>query len=181
MSILGLVGDDGDANDATGGSLYINYKTGPRLFAEKGVEFDMGKVRIICDMDSVRTGWVYWPEAQGAAPEKFFGESVGDKITSPGSKFKMAFRVDFSLDGERKIWESSQVGALIGFDALYDAMAASREGNKLAELKWEGATAKQIGKGNTSVPSWSIVSWVDRPIELLTDDDLEPTGAAASW
>jgi hypothetical protein len=180
MSILGLVNDEGDATEGSGGSLYINYKTGPRVFAEKGVEFDIGKARIICDMDSVRTGWINWPEA-GGPPEKVFGEAVGDKVASPGKEFKMAFMVEFSLDGERKIWQSSQVGALIGFDALYDAMAGAREGDKLAELKWGGAKEKQIGKGNTSVPEWEIVGWVDRPTELLRDDDLESAGAAASW
>ena len=179
MSILGLVKEKKEAPEVPTGSLFINYKTGPRLFAEKGVEFDIGKARIICDMDAVRTGWIYWPET--GAPEKIFGEAVGEKIASPGKEWKMAFKVEFSLDGERKVWESCQVGALIGFDALYDAMAAAREGDKLAELKWEGAKEKQIGKGSTSVPEWSIVGWVDRPTELLGEDDMESAGAAASW
>jgi hypothetical protein len=174
MSILGLAGDD------SGGSLFIKFQAQARVWDEKGVEFDMGKAKIICDLDSVRTGWMLWPEGNGA-PEKTFGETVGQKLPSPGKDWKMAFTVEFSLDGERKIWESSQKGSLIGFDALYEDMASNREGNKLAELKWEGAEKAAMGKGNTSIPKWSIVGWVDRPTELLRDDDLESAGAAASW
>lgn len=175
MSILGLAGDE-----SGGGSLYIKYKAQARLWGEKDVEFDMAGVKIICDMDSVKTGWIFWPEG-GGGPEKVWAETLGQRIPSPGKDFKMAFTVEFSLDGERKIWESTQTGALMGFDELYDAMSAAREGNKLAELKWEGAEPKQVGKGNTSIPKWSIVGWVDRPTELLRDDDLESAGAAAAW
>ena len=172
MSILGLVGDE------SGQSLYIKYKAQARVWGEKDGEFDMGKCKIICDMDSVKTGWIYWPE--NGAPEKLWASALGEKVASPGRDFDMAFSCEFSLNGERKIWESAQKGALIGFDALFEQMSAAREGNKLAELKWEGAEAKQMGKGNTSIPKWSIVGWVDRPLELTREEDLD-AGAAASW
>ena len=172
MSILGLVGDE------SGQSLYIKYKAQARVWGEKDGEFDMGKCKIVCDMDSVKTGWICWPE--NGAPEKLWASALGEKVASPGRDFDMAFSCEFSLNGERKIWESAQKGALIGFDALFEQMSAAREGNKLAELKWEGAEAKQMGKGNTSIPKWSIVGWVDRPLELTREEDLD-AGAAASW
>jgi len=177
MSILGLVGDE------SGQSLYIKYKAQARVWGEKDGEFDMGKCKIVCDMDSVKTGWIYWPE--NGAPEKLWASALGEKVASPGRDFDMAFSCEFSLNGERKIWESAQKGALIGFDALFEQMSAAREGNKLAELKWEGAEAKQMGKGNTSIPKWSIIGWVERPIELEQVDyetNLKYTDSpAASW
>lgn len=173
MSILGLAGDE------SGQSLYIKYKAQARVWAEKDGEFDMGKCKIICDMDSVKTGWICWPEA-GGGPEKVWASALGEKIASPGRDFKMSFNCEFSLNGERKVWESSQTGALMGFDALFDQMSAAREGNKLAQLQWEGAEPKQVGKGNTSIPKWSIIGWVDRPLELMREEDLD-AGAAASW
>ena len=173
MSILGLV------HEESGQSLFIKYKAQARVWAEKDDEFDMAKCAIVCDMDSVKTGWVCWPEA-GGAPEKVWAETLGQKIASPGKDFKMAFTCEFSLNGERKIWESAQTGALMGFDALYDAMSAARDGDKLAELKWEGAEPKTVGKGTTSIPKWSIVGWVERPLELAREEDMN-SSAAASW
>lgn len=174
MTILGL------AEKESGEILYIKYKAHEKVWAEGTDPFDMGKCKIICDMDSVRTGWMYWTDVKGAPPEKAFGSAVGEKIAQPGRQYDMAFQCEFSLNGERKIWESSQKGALIGFDDLFEQMSAAREGNKLAQLQWEGAERIAIGKGSTSIPKWSILGWVERPIELTREEDLD-AGAAASW
>ena len=163
MTILGL------GDEETSETLYIKYMAQARVWKEGDDEFDLGKCKIICDMDSVKTGWMFWHEVKGQPPEKSFASALGEKIASPGRGWKVAFQCDFSLNGERKIWESCQKGATMGFDVLFDEMSAAREGNKLAELKWEGAKPIQIGKGSTSIPKWSIVGWVDRPIELQQD------------
>ena len=57
MSILGLSSNSGDEPT---GSLFVKFKPSANAWEEGKTEFDMTKVKIVFDMDSVKTGWMKW-------------------------------------------------------------------------------------------------------------------------
>lgn len=175
MSILGLSSNSGDEQT---GSLFIKFMPSANAWSEGKTEFEMKDVKIVFDMDSVKTGWMKWGE-DGAAPDKVWAEKAGAKLASPGDGYKLAFQIELTLDDERRIWESNGTGPVMGLDAIYDEMAQTREGDKLPLCQYTGSTPAKIGKGSTRIPEFKIVEWVERPIALSSVDDAQ--SAAAEW
>lgn len=175
MSILGLSSNSGDEQT---GSLFIKFMPSANAWSEGKTEFEMKDVKIVFDMDSVKTGWMKWGE-DGAAPDKIWAEKAGAKLPTPGEGYKLAFQIELTLNDERRIWESNGTGPVMGLDAIYDEMAQTREGDKLPLCRYTGSSPAKIGKGSTRIPEFEIVEWVERPIALSSVDDAQ--SAAAEW
>jgi hypothetical protein len=176
MSILGLSSNSGDEPT---GSLFVKFKPSANAWEEGKTEFDMTKVKIVFDMDSVKTGWMKWGEEKNSPPDKVWAEKAGAKLPSPGEGYKLAFSIELTLNDERRIWESNGTGAVMGLDAIYDEMAQKREGDKLPLCRYTKSEPVKIGMGSTRIPQFEIVEWVERPIALSSVDDAQ--SAAAEW
>ena len=59
----------------------------------------------------------------------------------------------------------------MGLEQLYTACAAQQAANagKLPVLEYTGSKLEKIGKGTTRIPSFNIVSWIDRPAGMDGD------------
>ena len=55
-----------------------------------------------------------------------------------------------------------------GILELYTSYEADvgRHGNQVPMIQYAGSTPARIGKGNTNIPKFKIVEWVDRPVDL---------------
>lgn len=175
MSILGLSSKGGDEQS---NSLFIKFLASSNAWEENHTEFEMRDVKIVFDMDSVKTGWMRFAE-KSSPPDKVWAEKAGAKLPSPGEGYKLAFSIELTLNDERRIWESCGTGAVMGLDAIYDEMAQNREGDKLPLCRYTKSEAVKIGMGTTRIPQFEIVEWVERPIALSSVDDAQ--SAAAEW
>ena len=57
----------------------------------------------------------------------------------------------------------------MGILALYEQYEAQREAygfSNVPVVQFDGATRKRVGKGNTAIPNFQIIKWIDRPAEL---------------
>ena len=176
MSILGL---SSNSSDEPTGSLFINFMPSINGWKEGQTEFEMRGVKIVFDIDSVKTGWMKWAEDKSTPPDKVWAEKAGAKLPSPGEGYKLAFYIELTLNDERRIWSSNGTCAVLGMDAIYDEMAQTREGDKLPLCRYTGSSPAKIGKGSTRIPKFEIVEWVERPIALSSVDDA--MSAAAEW
>ena len=175
MSILGLSSNSGDGES---GSLFIKFLASSNSWEHDNAELEMKGVKIVFDMDSVKTGWMNFVE-KGSPPDKVWAEKAGAKLPSPGEGYKLAFSIELTLNDERRIWESCGTGAVMGLDAIYDEMAQKREGDKLPLCRYTKSEPVKIGMGSTRIPQFEIVEWVERPIALSSVDDAQ--SAAAEW
>ena len=133
----------------------------------------------IFDVENLRTGWAAM--APEAVPEFEWDPSIEKAAPRPttAGEWKRAFEVKVyaknSLGGV-KVWSSNSTGACMGIDALHDQYveAANDNGDQVPVVEYTGPKHAKIGKGNTSIPQFKIVKWVDRP------DALKGNGVAAT-
>ena len=125
----------------------------------------------IFDLTNIQTGWAIFTE--GEAPEWMLDPSLDTKTPKPndGRHWRRGFKVmvysDSALDGVRE-FATTAVGAVKGITALYEQFEreAPQHANKVPVVKFTGSTPARIGKGNTSIPNFEIIDWVDRPTGL---------------
>jgi hypothetical protein len=88
------------------------------------------------------------------------------KGPKPSDEHKRGFSVMVYLkDSGWREWTTTGSGPKMGLEAVWPAIhngAASNEG-KCAKVKYNGATAQAIGKGQTRVPQFELVGWSDKP------------------
>ena len=153
MSMLGL-------SDST--AEYIRFKPSLNQWLVDGDEIDLKGLAI--DPESLRTGWGKITE--GAAPEWSWDERPGVKGTQPSSEHKRGFSVMVYLaaHGWRE-WTTTGSGPKMGLEAVWPAIhnGAASNPSKVAKVKYNGATAQAVGKGQTRVPQFELVGWMDRP------------------
>jgi len=113
--------------DAKAGSFYKQ----DRVLTQDGwgneqtdVGDDLRERRVIFDLDTIETGWIYFPK--GAAPETVLfpaGQDIGD---APNKDFKQGFRIIVKLDGdEPREFMSTAAATWYALDTLHTALAIS--------------------------------------------------------
>jgi len=162
---------NGGSSTLTGG--YIRYMASTSSWQSRGEPFKFGQA--VMDLENIRTGWCYI--AEGTAPEWVMDGSLKDRAAKPqGEGWKRGFKVDvfsksmFGEDEPVKEWATNATGATMGIQALYAEYERSREEGKVPVVEFVGATPTKVGKGNTNVPNFKIVKYVDRPVGLGDDD-----------
>jgi len=130
--------------------------------------------KAVFDLEKIMTGYGYIGE--GEAPEWVMDVNLTTPAQKPqdGREWKRGFKVElFSTEmfgEENPVMEfaTTGTGAVMGISALYDAYEVGKASNpgKLPVVSFNGGVATKIGKGNTSVPTLSIIEWVDRPNAL---------------
>ena len=138
----------------------------------------------VFDLANIQTGWGIF--AEGQAPEWAMDASLDRKAPKPqdGRDWRRGFKLlafsDSAFDGTRE-FATTAVGAARGILELYgkyEAVAGQHPG-KLPVVKYLGSTAIRVGKGNTNVPNFAVVDWVDRPSGLSIQEVLPEKPAYA--
>ena len=137
----------------------------------------------IFDLAQVRTGWGWFTENE--APQWVWDPSIAEPASRPPEgEWKRGFRVmvlmpkDFGTERLRE-FATTGTGAVMGIDALYTAyeeLSAQHPG-KVPVVAFRSATPTKVGKGQTCVPNFELVGWVERPEGL--DQASEPQGQTA--
>ncbi len=131
----------------------------------------------IFDLANIQTGWGIFKE--GAAPEWIMDPSLDKQAPKPqdGQDWRRGFKLklfsESAFDGVRE-FATTAVGAVRGILELYDQYEAEAEQhfNQVPVVQYVGSTAARIGKGNTNIPNFKIVTWTDRPAALPFNDGL---------
>lgn len=153
MSMLGLSESNAE---------YIRFKPSLNQWLVDGDEIEMQGLLI--DPESLKTGW--GKISEGAAPEWSWDERPGVKGQQPSPEHKRGFSVMVYLKsyGWRE-WTTTGSGPKMGLEAVWPAIhnGAGSNAGKVAKVKYNGAVAQAIGKGQTRVPQFELVGWADRP------------------
>jgi hypothetical protein len=127
----------------------------------------------IIDLANIQTGWCMIAEAQ--APEWVMDASLTQPAAKPtdGRDWKRGFKVSVfskSLFGDEPIREygTSGTGSVKSLEALYAQYEAEASKNvgMVPVVEYKGSVPLKVGKGNTTVPTLTIVKWIPRPAEL---------------
>lgn len=171
MSILDL---------SSGGGSYIRFMPSANAWVAGKDEIQLKKV--LFDMDSIKTGWCLM--AEGQAPQWVWDGAMGRRGLKPESEFKRGFSVQIYLGPQRgwAEWSSNGTGPCMGFEELATGGLASKDENpgKALAANYTGSRPVKVGKGNTRVPLFEIVGWVDRPADADDEDAPPPRSASAT-
>jgi len=165
------------SNNNGSGNSYIRFAPQANAWTNRdGEEIQLKKV--VMDLDSVQTGWLLI----GAGIRDWQpDETLGAKSQSPGEGYKRGFVVTlYSKELGLVDWSANAYGPCKGFEKIYsDCMKMSGETGKLPVIEYVNSTAEKVGKGNTRVPNFKLVSWVARPAGMNADggDEFEPEPA----
>lgn len=146
-----------------GGGSYIRFSPSVNGWLFGGEEITPKKM--IFDIDSTKTGWCRI-EA-GSPPEWVWDEAVGRRGAKPGDDFKRGFSVMVWLGPDRgwAEWSSNGSGPGMGFEPLYVEAMQQKEDGKALAVQYTGSTPMKVGKGNTRVPNFELLGWVDKPAD----------------
>lgn len=134
---------------------------------EGGEKINLDWTHTIWRLDEAQTGWSRWPD--GEARDWVWDDEIGKAGPEPtGEGWQRGFQVSVQLVepddktyGEPMIFNSTAVGAKLGFQALYseyEEQAANNPG-KVPVVKNNGVTPSK----RTSIPKLTIVRWIDKP------------------
>jgi hypothetical protein len=122
----------------------------------------------ILNPTSVKTGW--GKITKGEAPDWHWDEALGKRAIRPGDTeeekmdYKRGFSVDMFIQEEGlRTWSTTTTGSNIGFENVYTEIHAQQAENvgKFPVVEYTGSEAIKIGKGNTRVPQFTLVKWVE--------------------
>jgi len=160
------------SNNNGSGNSYIRFAPQANAWTNRdGEEIQLKKV--VMDLDSVQTGWLMIAAGmRDWQPD----EVLGAKSQSPGEGYKRGFVVTlYSKELGLVDWSANAYGPCKGFEKIYNEAdkAASDNFGKLPVIEYVNSTAEKVGKGNTRVPNFKLVSWVARPAGMNAEDGLE--------
>jgi hypothetical protein len=160
------------SNNNGSGNSYIRFAPQANAWTNRdGEEIQLKKV--VMDLDSVQTGWLMI----GAGVRDWQPDVVlGAKSQSPGEGYKRGFVVTlYSKELGLVDWSANAYGPCKGFEKIYNEAdkAAGDNGGKLPVIEYVNSTGEKVGKGNTRVPNFKLVSWVARPAGMNAEDGLE--------
>ena len=172
MSLLGL-------NDSSDDKLFIRYMPSNNGWFV-GEEDEVDLKHFLLNPTSIKTGW--GKIAQGEAPEWHWDEAIGRRGLRPGENeedrmnYKRGFSVDmFIKESGLRTWSTTTTGSNIGFEKLYENIHEQMASNlgKFPVVEYTGSEAMKVGKGNTRVPQFKLLKWVESD-EFANN---EPNGA----
>ena len=126
----------------------------PVVFDLHGLQLGWMKI------DSMGREWSPWP-------------SLTQRQAQPTDEHKIGFAVSVvsnKLFGDEPVREfsSNTFGCLTFIQELYNQCETAPEfkAGQVPVVQITGAKAQKVGKGNTRIPEFNVVKWVDRPAEL---------------
>lgn len=167
----------------TGGGAFIRFSVEDnewlRSSEDGGLEaVDMASAPVLIDIENIQQGWLKLAGGRDWIiwPNNDVTQVNGGK--QPEGEYKQGFSLKFystKLFGDMPSRELCTSGAgLIKFvQALYEQTIANFGSGSIPAVKITGSTKVKMGKGNSRIPTFEIVGWKPRPI------DLESSAAAA--
>jgi hypothetical protein len=159
------------SNNNGSGNSYIRFAPQANAWTNRdGEEIQLKKV--VMDLDSVQTGWLMI----GAGVRDWQpDETLGAKSQSPGEGYKRGFVITlYNKEIGLVDWSANAYGPCKGFEKIYEECANKDDGDgRLPVIEYVNSTAEKVGKGNTRVPNFKLVSWVARPAGMNAEDGLE--------
>ena len=151
---------------------YVNYKPGKGTWEmstdNKNVPFDFTKV--VFDLNTMEMGWQLWPS--GGSPVWQMDVSPDTPLPKPDKDWKRGFKVRIfskALFGDYpvRLFANATTGGMRGMKELWQAYDAGKQAGKLPVVEFTGTTETKTDKGESHIPKFNIVKWVDAPQELL--------------
>ena len=160
------------SSNSGSGNSYIRFAPQANAWTNRdGEEIQLKKV--VMDLDTVQTGWLMI----GAGVRDWQPDVVlGAKSQSPGEGYKRGFVVTlYSKELGLVDWSANAYGPCKGFEKIYNEAekVADDFDGKLPVIEYVNSTPEKVGKGNTRVPNFKLVSWVARPAGMNAEDGLE--------
>ncbi len=146
-----------------------------------GEDAEIARPNFVIDFDNIATGWLCFREGQ--APERVMDQSLERAAPCPGEGFKRGFVVmAFSpkFFGGVAEFASASIhlsNAIKEVYAQYQAECTGHPG-QLPVLSCTGSQAMKDRYGTNYRPTFDIISWVDRPADLV---DASPVDPADLW
>ena len=172
------------SNSGEGGDfkVYVSYNAKAGRWYTKedkpdAAQFEVTDMTAVFDMDNLQTGWFLF--APGVAPVKQMDPSLSHAAPSPGEGFKRGFQIDvFSSKNLLGVREFSATAGIVidAMNDLHDHWLAGKDANpgKLPVVKCVGVTPVTNKHGTNYKPEFQIVSWADRPAELVAPGAVAP-------
>jgi hypothetical protein len=163
------------SNNNGSGNSYIRFAPQANAWTNRDSE-EIQLKKVVMDLDSVQTGWLMI----GAGVRDWQPDEVlGAKSQSPGEGYKRGFVCTmFSREMGLVDWSANAYGPCKGFTKIYEECFKAADANpgKLPVIEYVNSTPEKVGKGNTRVPNFKLVSWVARPAGMNADggDEFEP-------
>jgi len=156
------------SNNNGSGNSYIRFAPQANAWTNRDSE-EIQLKKVVMDLDSVQTGWLMI----GAGVRDWQPDEVlGAKSQSPGEGYKRGFVVTlYSKELGLVDWSANAYGPCKGFEKIYNECdkAAGDNAGKLPVIEYVNSTGEKVGKGNTRVPNFKLVSWVARPAGMNAD------------
>lgn len=145
----------------------------------KPVEFQFNQPAVF-DIQNVQLGWLLletgnrdwqpWPDNNPTA--------------KPQGEYKAGFEVEVyakSMFGDEPVrsYSSNATGSVMFIQELYNAAEQAPEfaQGKSPVVQITGSKPVKVGKGNTRIPQFTIVKWIDRPGAFDGEADAAPAPA----
>lgn len=160
-----------------------NAKSGRWYLKKDGVETEVEKPTFVADFDNIKTGFFLF--AEGMAPSIVLDQDLDTPAAKPSDKHKRGFKME--------LFSNQSFGGVVEFSAssmhvcnaisdLYNKYEAGKAENagKLPVVSFTGHEAKKDKQGVNYAPLFSIVKWVDRPVEFASAKQQAAPVAAAN-
>ena len=147
-------------------------------------EFDISEAAVVVDIENIKLGWLkleggrdwqVWPNRQPPSP------------TPPTTEHRQGFSVKFystKLFNDERVRElcSSTAGVREFINNLFDEAEKAKEfgSGKVPAVKITDGKKVKWGKNDSRIPQFEIVKWVNRPDELIGEDQEQKTENASS-
>lgn len=137
-------------------------------------------VQFVADLENIRVGWISYTSQGPIRKLVVLGKEPiparpDDKGADGKPSFKQGFEIDLMLNkesggGGARVFGSAAGCVIEAVDALHDAYAAAPESKagKLPVVKVAGVSPVKSGQSTNYKPTFSIVSWIDRPAPLAS-------------
>lgn len=149
----------------------------------EGGKQEMTVDEVVIDFDNLKTGWGLI--AEGQAPTWVWNEDINNPDLKPDDRdgWKAGIGLTFYFgEGELYDLDTNATGAVMGLEEAHDAYLAGMDENKgkVPVFKFTGSRHAKVGKGNTNIPEFDLVKWVDRPADLVQGESNDNQGAAVA-
>jgi hypothetical protein len=177
--------------ETSGGNAFIRYSVEDNEWNRSSEDgslqpVDFASAPVLIDIEKIQQGWLKLQSGRDWLP---WPNNDSTKVPQPDEKgadgkpvYKQGFSVMFystKLFGDEPARELCTSGAgLIKFvQALYGATESGFGEGKVPAVKITGSTKVKMGKGNSRIPTFEVVKWMDRPDELSAASSSSPVAA----
>lgn len=147
-----------------------------------GELYEVTNMTAAVDLENIQTGWLEYVEGHG--PVKVFDPSLSEAAPKPSDGARRGFQVlmfsEKNIGGLRE-FSSTAACVIEAMNEVYDEWEAGKAANpgKVPVVKCDGCIAAKSQKSTNYKPNLKIVSWTERPADLVAPEPVAPAAQAA--